>query len=192
MKKYSLLLIMFSIILTGCSSNNTTKAPIATATATANREISDSDPLLETASYSENIMLITDPILFNYLKSKDGTTTGGTNVINTQIQDKIGKTFKIKSVSKYGLSGSLSIVTDRLIQLNNFNYNGSCGSLIFKALISSSSKEVGTFSETVTTPLSNFIVNLNIPDSLDLTKFDEVDIYCQGIEKAISSAKITS
>jgi hypothetical protein len=182
-------LILISIIFTGCSSGNTAKTA-ATATATANRDITDSDPLLETTSYGSNIMILTDPVLYNYLKANNPSSATSEIVVDEQVQKLIGKTYKIKDATKYGLSGILTVASSTTLKLSAFNYNGSCGSLIFKAIIAASKKEAATFGETVTTPQSNASLDLKIPTSVDLTKFDQVDIYCQGVTKSISSVAI--
>jgi hypothetical protein len=182
-------IVALSILFVGCSSGTPTSTS-ATATATANRNISDSDPLLETTSYGNDTMILTDPVLYNYLKENTSSSTGSQIVVNSQIQSLIGKTYKIKDATTYGLTGILEVASSSTLRFSAFNYNGACGSLIFKAIIASPGKEVATFGETVTTPLSNSSLDLKIPASIDLTKFDQVSIYCQGVAKSISSVAI--
>lgn len=187
--KFIILLVLVSFSLYGCSAKQEASA---TATPTPDQQNSEVDPLLEKRGFDGNSMIVTDPVLYEYLQSKN-TSVGATATatVDAAIQKKIGTIESFNKVSKYGISGKINIISSNIIRIQEFNYNGGCGSLSIKLTLSSNNDNaLATVSPIITTARTSDTFDITVPSNLTLVQFDQVSLYCQGKEDPVSSASI--
>ena len=190
MKKAVLLTVIgLAFILVGCSNqanNNTTQN--ATKTAVPKQEISDVDPLLKESGFIR--LQLTDPALFNYLE-EGGKIEVETNagIVDPSIQKKIGSVAQFKKTTKYGISGTATILTASKIKVSLFSYNGSCGPIKMSLITSNNpTRQIAVVKE-IGSAVTNSEFNIDIPSNITLIKFDGIGVYCTDSENPISTVQ---
>jgi outer membrane biogenesis lipoprotein LolB len=183
------LAVVLAFSLFGCSSS---KEVDTAATATPNQQNSEVDPLLEKRGFDGNSMIITDSVLYDYLKSKEtSVSASATATVDPAIQKKIGTIESFENVRKYNISGKINIISSNTIRISEFNYNGGCGSLSIKLTLSTSKNTaLATVSPIITTARTSDTFDITVPSNLTLVQFDQVSLYCQDQDDPISSASI--
>jgi hypothetical protein len=189
-KKITLLAVSIglAISLAGCSNSN---SPATTSpTSTTKGELSDVDPWLESRKFVRE--QVTDPVLYDYNSASGlGNTSSETRQnITTEEQAKIGKIAMFSKSSKYGISGSAEITGAGSIQIKNFAYNGSCGTISLQIAASNASNRPIATLKSVSTAISenNGNFTLEIPSNVSLIQFNQINITCSGIENPVSQA----
>jgi hypothetical protein len=136
-------------------------------------------------------MIVTDPVLYEYLQSRDSSVSADTTAtVDPAIQKKIGTIESFDKVSKYNLSGKINIISSNIIRVSEFNYNGGCGSLSIKLTLTSKDTPLATVSPIIATARTSDTFDITVPSNLTLIQFDQVSLYCQGKEEPVSSAPI--
>lgn len=176
--------LMITPLLAGCSSssNNST----ATAVAETTKITVDSS---DSTQATERIN-ITDPALASYLSDK-GISSSGSDLptLTNEERAKIGLTAQIKNSEKYGISGTAQIVSQSVISLKNFSFNGACLPLLVYLIRTNSPEAPLTKIKEISAPVSGTDISLSIPSNIALTNFDAVGFYCSdNTTKAVSSA----
>lgn len=186
---FVVLTLALSFLLFGCSAK---KEATATATPTPDQQNSEVDPLLEKREFDGNSMIVTDPVLYEYLQSRNASAGAtATATVDAAIQKKIGTIENFGKVSKYGISGKINVISSNTIRISEFNYNGGCGSLSIKLTLSSNNNTaLATVSPIISTARTSDTFDITVPSNLTLVKFDQVSLYCQGKEDPVSSASI--
>ncbi len=178
-----------SFSLFGCSPQ---KQDDTAATTTPNQQNSEVDPLLEKRGFDGNSMIITDPVLYDYINSKKtSTVASATATVDPAVQKKIGTIESFDKVRKYNISGKINVISSDTIRISEFNYNGGCGSLSIKLTLSSNKNTpLATVSPIISTARTSDTFDITVPSNLTLVKFDQVSLYCQGQDEPVSSAPI--
>ncbi len=184
-KKILITVVGISMLLFGCSSSNSQTQ--ATATPTPSQQNSEANPLLST--FDGNTMILTDPVLYEYLQGKNKVQAAATATVDAAAQKKIGATVKLSKSSKYGIDGQVTIISTGTIRFTNFSYNGGCGALTAKLTIKPSEKVIAILSPSFSTPISSQSVDFSIPSSVSLLQFDSITLFCQNKEDSVSSAE---
>ncbi len=182
-------MLALSFLLFGCSAK---KEAAATTTPTPDQQNSEVDPLLEKRGFDGNSMIVTDPVLYEYLQSRNtSASAAATATVDAAIQKKIGTIESFSKVSKYGISGKINVISSDTIRISEFNYNGGCGSLSIKLTLSTNNNTaLATVSPIISTARTSDTFDITVPSNLTLVKFDQVSLYCQGKEDPVSSASI--
>jgi hypothetical protein len=188
-KRLVMLIILVSVSLFGCSPQ---KQDSIAETATPNQQNSEVDPLLEKRGFDGNSMIITDPVLYDYINSKKtSAVASATATVDPAVQKKIGTIENFQKVNKYNISGKINVISSNTIRISEFNYNGGCGSLSIKLTLSSNKNTIlATVPPIISTARTSDTFDITIPSNLTLVKFDQVSLYCQGQDEPISSAPI--
>lgn len=184
-----ILAVVLSFSLFGCSPQ---KQDDTAATTTPNQQNSEVDPLLEKRGFDGNSMIITDPVLYDYINSKKtSTVASATATVDPAVQKKIGTIESFDKVRKYNISGKINVISSDTIRISEFNYNGGCGSLSIKLTLSSNKNTpLATVSPIISTARTSDTFDITVPSNLTLVKFDQVSLYCQGQDEPVSSAPI--
>jgi len=171
-----LTLLLFGLIVSGCSRPNNDAS--ITATPTTQKEISVESSGENLYEQTERID-ITDPALSEYLSEREKTVTQeNLPALSEQENRKIGLVARISGSSKYGLSGTAQILSKSTIALSKFSFNGACLPLLAYLTRSSQTDAPLVKIKEFSSPISDASFNLEIPSNISLTTFDSISFYC--------------
>lgn len=178
MKKviFASLLSLIVVTLSGCSTSNKTVQDIVAPPTQTKVSVENSD---QTTYEATERIAITDPALSNYLSDKD-KTADKENLPSLSADEikKIGLIARITGGSKYELAGTAQIVSESLITLKNFSFNGACLPMLIYLTRSSQTENPLLKVKEISAPVSNVSINLEIPQNTSLTTFDSISFYC--------------
>jgi hypothetical protein len=192
MKKIYLLMLLFPMVLVGCSSKTPSTADTTTSSNQNNsQEISDIEPTLKQTGFVR--MQLTDPILYSYLQA---TNKGAGDFLKSGSAGqaelaKVGRQGSFAKKQKYGISGIVEIVSTNKLSFKSISYNASCGTITFNPTISSNTTKPFASIYSIDTAVTGLNFEAPLPSTLSLTQFDSVSIFCSNKpEEPISTANL--